>query len=655
MKKRILSILLTVCMVIGLIPTGVFAEGEAAGSAAIQSGADIIHGYDATDGYSYIYYGVHNGNPVKWRVLDTKTNTGEANALFLLTDECMGRLNNGYIQFNSADKTDRYLWKGSNAQTWCQNFYNTAFTTAERALIPAVTQANSEYVHKEAGTPSYYPGFKYQTGGLEAEYVFAPSIQEINNANYGFATGYSRIAGPFMTEELGSRYWIRSYFNNLPHYVGEYANMTGDQIATSAAVRPATNLSTAGNNILLVSAAVGGKPDGGLQPISQNYAGNEWKLTLYDSMRNDFSGTTREVSAFTKGDTVEISYTGAKTGENEYISALIFDEVGNAIYYGRSNAPLTEKDGTAQLTIPAGFAEGSYTMAVFNEQYNGDCKTDLASGFTDVTLKVEKRVDEQFTLTPGGRYYFDLSAMDIPGTVNSNLPDSTLHYVPFTYAGTVDAYSLKPASNGVTNSSQQASVATDKDAQYGYAYDHSLFIADDKVTTDISWVDLNNADFIFGKAYTAGGISYTLRAPTTGSLGNENNGNVGDPDNNEWDQILIKNHGFIKVSTGNVWGQDTAMGSSGGSAKAARNQSNNWTMLTESNPNYNVCYRPVLELPTNLAADSLKVVEVRLGGTKMPGETANWINIIVKKGKSFKAPVAEGLPRPDGISADAQL
>ena len=39
----------------------------------------------------------------------------------------------------------------------------------------------------------------------------------------------------------------------------------------------------------------------------------------------------------------------------------------------------------------------------------------------------------------------------------------------------------------------------------------------------------------------------------------------------------------------------------------------------------------------------------------MPGEQQNWINIIVKNGESFTAPSAEGLPRPDGISADAQL
>ena len=33
--------------------------------------------------------------------------------------------------------------------------------------------------------------------------------------------------------------------------------------------------------------------------------------------------------------------------------------------------------------------------------------------------------NEQFSLTPGGRYYFDLSAMNIPGTANGSLPDNT--------------------------------------------------------------------------------------------------------------------------------------------------------------------------------------------------------------------------------------
>lgn len=652
MGKRITGLLLAICMAFCLAPAIAFGEGGATQepssvkTPAIRLNADAIHGYSTEGGYSYLYYGTWNSNPVKWRVLDTKTNTGEANALFLLTDECMGRLNNGYIPFNPADKADRYLWKGSDVQTWCANFYSTAFTTAERALIPATTQTNSEYSYRTPGMPSYYPGFKYQTGGLEAEYVFAPSIQELCNANYGFTDSTPQAAGPFDSTGAGSRYWIRSYFNNLPYYVGEGANMTGDQIATLAAVRPAMNLSSADSNILFISAAQGGKPDEGLSAIPA-YDGNEWKLTLLDSARGNFKVTTTEISASTKGDTVEIPYTGAKTGNNEYLSVLIVDDAGNPTYYGRSNAPLTETDGTAQLDIPAGFAEGTYILKVFNEQYNGDCKTDLASGFTDITLTVEKRVDEQFTLTPGGRYYFDLSAMNIPGTVNSNLPDATLHYVPFTYVGTVDAYKRTGVSDKNTD-----------------AYEHSLFIADYAVTHTVSWNDLNARGMIFGKAYTSGGIDYTLRAPSVGrdyTGGGETK--RGAPINNEWDTIFDKAKQDRLDNTGGYiknWKDILSFGQEGygdiNDNPAVRGYYTaffyNYTGASSAKAGYG--YRPVLELPTDLAADSLKVVELITDG-RMPGETYQSINIIVKNGESFKAPSAEGLPLSDNISADTPM
>ena len=663
MKKRIISLLLVLCLAVALVPMAVLAaDGD---GKAIRSGIGDIVGYNSTSRtYNYIYYGTWRDSPIKWRVLDTKTNTGETGALFLMTDECLYPLPGGlyacYIQFNPANKPNRHLWKDSTLQDWFKNtFYsgeNSAFTSAERALIPATTQASSVYSYKAPNAPSYFPPMRFQICALEAEHVFAPSIQDIMNADYGFIDSTSRIAGPIDSSGRGTRYWLRSFeiSEQLPFCVGHDASLNGDYGDNPSAVRPAMNLSTAGNNILFISAAEGGKPAGGLAEIPE-YTGNEWKLTLNDSSRSGFSVTTAEVSTSTKGGTVEISYSDAKTGANEYISVLLKDSSGNPAYYGRSNASLTEKDGTAQLTIPAGFAEGTYTMKVFNEQYNGDCKTDLASGFADVTLTVEKRVEEQFTLTPGGRYYFDLSAMDIPGTVNSNLPDGTLHYVPFTYAGTVDAYVLKPASNHVADSSEQASVTTDKNAQYGYAYEHSLFIADYRVTTTISWIDLNNAGFIFGKTYTAGGINYTLRAPTMGSI--HKSSQRGNPANNEWDQILTKNSDFIKELGNNekisqFWGQDTRYHDFD-IRKAARNSVNNLFGTFETSYN-GMCYRPVLELPTDLAADSLKIVEL-LTGEFMPGEHQNWINIIVKKGESFTAPSAEGLPRPDGVSADTPM
>ena len=559
MKKRLLSILLTLCMALSLLPAVAFAEG---GAKAIQSGTDSIHGYDTSGGYSYIYYGTWRNSPIKWRVLDTKANTGETDALFLLTDECLyplpGDLYACYIQFNPADKQNRHLWKDSTLQGWFKStFYsgeNSAFTSAERALIPATTQASSVFSYKAPGAPSWDPGMRFQICALEAEHVFAPSIQDVVNAAYGFTDSASRIAGPSNSLGPGTRYWLRSFeiSEQLPFMVGEDASLMGDWGDNPSAVRPAMNLSTAGNNILFVSAAEGGKPAGGLTEIGE-YTGNEWKLTLLDSSRSGFAVTTTDLSAYTRGGTVKIGYTGAKTGTNEYVSAMILDAAGNPAYYGRSSAALTDENGTAELTIPA-LAEGTYTLKVFNEQYNGDKMTDLASAFADVTLTVENKVEEQFTLTPGGRYYFDLSAMNIPGTVNTgnslgatSLPDTSLHYVPFTYAGTIEAYKLT------------SEMATTEEYAEQNKYAHSLFVADYVVTHTISWGGLNDEGLIFGKNYASGGVDYTLRAPSTGSddTGSGESQHV-TPSNNEWDRILNKNSGYIQNwNEMYSWGQDT--------------------------------------------------------------------------------------------------
>ena len=652
MKRRLLSILLTLCMALSLLPAVAFAEG---GAKAIQSGTGSIHGYDTSaGGYSYIYYGTWRNSPIKWRVLDTKANTGAADALFLLTDECLyplpGDLYACYIQFNPADKQNRHLWKDSTLQGWFKStFYsgeNSAFTSDERALIPATTQASSVFSYKAPGAPSWDPGMRFQICGLEAEHVFAPSIQDVVNAAYGFTDSASRIAGPSNSLGPGTRYWLRSFeiSEQLPFMVGENASLMGDWGDNPSAVRPAMNLSTAGNNILFVSAAEGGKPAGGLAEISE-YTGNEWKLTLLDSSRSGFAVTTTDLSAYTRGGTVKIGYTGAKTGTNEYVSAMILDAAGNPAYYGRSSAALTDENGTAELTIPA-LAEGTYTLKVFNEQYNGDKMTDLASAFADVTLTVEEGVEEQFTLTPGGRYYFDLSAMDIPGTVNTgnifgatSLPDTTLHYVPFTYAGTVNAYKLT------------TEMATTEEYAQKNKYPHSLFVADYAVTNDVSWDALNTADLIFGKNYASGGVDYTLRAPSVGSnYTGSGNSERGVPQSNEWDTMLNKDSGYIQNwNEMYSWGQDTVSDDASFRAVRGYDSARLWNNYSATNSSLRLGFRPVLEVlnPDTQGSDGLKVVTLDLNGGKLGGSSED-IQIIVKNGSAFTAPASDGLTRPAG-------
>lgn len=255
------------------------------------------------------------------------------------------------------------------------------------------------------------------------------------------------------------------------------------------------------------------------------------------------------------------------------------------------------------------------------------------------TLTVENQPDEQFSLKPGGRYYFDLSAMGIPGKVNGGLPDSTLHYVPFTYAGTVNAYKLTSA------------MATTEEYAQQYKYDHSLFIADYAVTHTVSWDDLNTKSLIFGKDYVAGGVDYTLRAPSVGSISTgSGNSERGVPQSNEWDTMLNKDSGYIQNCNGMFsWGQDV---SSGGASHRAIRGYNSARLWSNNNATYSypiVGFRPVLEVLNSdtLGSGGLKVVTLDLGGGKL-GNSSEDIQIIVKTGSDFTAPASDDLTRPDG-------
>ena len=283
------------------------------------------------------------------------------------------------------------------------------------------------------------------------------------------------------------------------------------------------------------------------------------------------------------------------------------------------------------MTRPNGDT-GSYFMWLGSD---GKLYAPSANVPADVTkLTAQFALSEQFTLTPGGRYYFDLSAMDIPGTENSNLPDSTLHYVPFTYVGTVNAYSLKNEADNDTTS-----------------YEHSLFIANYNVTHTVSWNDLNTAGLLFGKDYAGGGVDYTLRAPSVGSNSTgSGDSQRGVPQSNEWDTMLNKNSGYIQNwNKMYSWGQDAASGAESFRAYRGYNSARFWYYTSSSFRNVYLGFRPVLEVlnPGTLGSDGLKVVTLDLGGGKL-GNSSEDIQIIVKTGSEFTAPASDGLTRPDG-------
>ena len=625
MKKRILSILLTLCMTLCLTPISVFAEEVGTeGSAAIQLGADplsVLSKNVNTATAPTVYFGQnHENNPAAWRVIgyDGSGVTSSKGDITLLAAGAMGVipfvdaiLNNEYAPSNLKATIDALAEK---------------LTTEENAAVKKRTLTSGSYDGENTDCVA---------GGQVDNAVFWPlSAKEAIAVNNDL-----RALNPAHPNWVDSGWWLRSpgsdkYRLAVVRSEGsvQYSGFSVLIFNNHRTVRPAFNLNL--NSVLFASAAVGGKPDGGLAEVSK-YSGNEWKLTLLDSRRN-FAVTEKTVSA-APDDTVTLNYKGATTGKNEYISVILADNNG-AQYYGRVAQP-TAKSGTVEIKIPSDIAPGDYTMKVFSEQYNGDCKTDLASAFADVTLTVESQPDEQFTLAPGGRYYFDLSAMNIPGTVNSNLPDSTLHYVPFTYAGTVNAYKLT------------SEMATTEEYAQKNKYPHSLFIADYAVTHTVSWDDLNTAGLIFGKNYASGGVDYTLRAPSVGS-DNRGSGDSerGTPQSNEWDRILDKDSGYIKNWNGIFsWGQDTTRYNSSLRAIRGYDSGRRWNDDDATDFLPLVSFRPVLEIlnPDTLSSDGLKVVTLDLGGGTLGGSSED-IQIIVKNGSEFTAPASDGMTRPDG-------
>ena len=620
MKKRILSILLTLCMVLCLVPITVFAAG---GAKAILPGtsAQSILKIDK----SRLSFAGH-----EWWVIGQKTDkSNNAPIITLLA------VNNDFgdvpfrtgsaVPFENARRYSEdngyYANNPSDMSQWRKPNEYAGSTLQQKmvSLAEAIPEKEQAVIRP-----------KDITEGITGQEVKAQKLWAFSQEDSIYLYRNScKYAAKWWTRSSNEVYGYGSWTIHPDGRSGSALNVDYD-----AAVRPAMELDL--SSVLFISAAEHGKVADLTTPIAE-YAGDEWKLTLHDSDRDDFTAKTVLVN----GSVLEVEYKNAKVGDNEYISAVIKDADGSIFRYTR----VVQLDGTTNGTRGraaidlTGIDMTGKTLCVFNEQFNGDHKTDYAGALREVKLTDE--IDEQFTLAPGGRYYFDLSAMDIPGTVNSNLPDSTLHYVPFTYVGTVDAYSME----NETDTAKQP-------------YEHSLFIADYNVKCSLQRETLAEMNLIYGQTYTASNVNYTLRAPSVGDHHrNEGEGSGLAPIDNEWDTIYQKSADYIKnwykmrsfgqdIGTGNVEGMYL---SRGGHFAA---QATFWARPTL--PVRDIGFRPVLELPTDLAADSLKTVELITAGY-MPGETSYFINIIVKKGESFTAPSAEGLPLSDDISADTPM
>ena len=334
----------------------------------VQLGTDALSKNVNTATAPTVYFGQNQeNNPGAWRVIGYD-GSGVTSAQGDMTLLAAGNM--GVMQFAGNEYAPSDL------------------KTAVDALAEKLTTEENAAVKKRTLTSGSYNGENTDcvAGAQVDNAVFWP----LSTAEASAVNNDLRIADREHQYWASSNWWLRSpgeedYIDGIPSAVvrgGGGVLYFGLNVTRWYGVRPAFSLKS--SSVLFTSAAVGGKPDGGLTPISE-YTGNEWKLTLSDSDRSGFLATLKSHS----GNSVRFDYKGAKTGANEYISAMVIN--GETVkYYGRlKNVSETGMEsGILTLTLPVAVdVEKGDRLFVFNEQCNGDCKTDYASDLLELPLK----------------------------------------------------------------------------------------------------------------------------------------------------------------------------------------------------------------------------------------------------------------------------
>ena len=597
MRKRILSLMLCCVMLLGLMPTTAFAADTGKG---IQLGASGISGYDSTTGYASDF-------------VDIDLTVGY-HEQFSLTP-------GGRYYFDLSAMGIPGTANGSLPDTTLHYVPFTYAGTIEAYKLTSAMATTEEYAQRE----------KYPHSLFIADYAVTNDVSwdALNTADLIFSKNYASggVDYTLRTPSAGSDCTGLDDFQRGVPQSNEWDTMLNKD---SGYIQNCNGMFSWG------------------QDVSSGVASFR-AIRGYDSARY-WSGHNATSSNPSLGFRPVLEVLNSDTLGSGGLKVVTLDLGGGTLGNSSEDIQIIVKTGS-EFTAPASDGltrpdgnTGSYFMWLGS---NGKLYAPGASVPADVTkLTAQFALSEQFFLTPGGRYYFDLSAMNIPGTANGgnsdgavSLPDTSLHYVPFTYVGTIEAYKLT-----------SATATTEEYAQQN-KYPHSLFVADYAVTHTISWGGLNDEGLIFGKNYASGGVDYTLRAPSVGSISTgSGDSQRGVPQSNEWDTMLNKNSGYIQNwNKMYSWGQDTSSAAESFRAYRGYNSARFWYYTSSSFRNVYLGFRPVLEVlnPGTLGSDGLKVVTLDLGGGKL-GNSSEDIQIIVKTGSTFTAPMSGGLTRPNG-------
>lgn len=222
--------------------------------------------------------------------------------------------------------------------------------------------------------------------GISSSTKYPSPFAEGNNANWLTGGGarthlWSRSFSGLRVNSSSLGAWFVNYYGSL--------DSNGD-VASACAVAPAFNLDSSAV-VMARSAQATTSPSASLARYNPNELGTDVNFTLEsDALSINTGLDAKKLTNVVAGQTYDISYDNASTtGEAHnasasatlYVSAAIYNENNEMIYYGQLGQVSEDGSGKVSLTIPEDLESGvNYKLAIFEEQINGSYNQGTPSG-----------------------------------------------------------------------------------------------------------------------------------------------------------------------------------------------------------------------------------------------------------------------------------
>lgn len=325
-----------------------------------------------------VYYGTNGNGTDRWRAIgcDGTGAVQVSDTVTLLADSTI-ETGKRYKDGDSNSYVESDIRKILIGENGTGGYYASKFDSVEKSAIVGRKLLHGDY-NSDSG--NFCDGISDTSEPTDMLWLLSTKEADLIGMSYRTAT---------------TDWWTRSPGEAADKvadvsYIGEVEKQ-GMSVSDNAGVRPAFNINL--SSIIFTSAAINGKSSGtvGADALTAPTTYDEaygWKLTLLDSSRSFFATRIDSGNVLT-GNSISISYEGATIGEDEYVSAILLNASGDLLYYGRiEDKSSGNVAGTANITIPTGLVDGTYTIKVFSEQYHTDKKTDYASAFSTIDITI---------------------------------------------------------------------------------------------------------------------------------------------------------------------------------------------------------------------------------------------------------------------------